>query len=107
MAGEGYRRASAIVQSDLELMSSAHEIEAAVMRLSAVELAAFREWFADFDAEAWDRQIEDDVALSGELPTDYSPQVTATGPPPPGISSIWALDVTPHRFAPYWCIMVE
>jgi hypothetical protein len=79
-AGEGYRRASAIVQSDLQLMSSVNEIEAAVMGLSAVELTAFRAWFAGFDAEDWDRQIEDDVALSGELPTDYSPQVTATGP---------------------------
>jgi hypothetical protein len=25
-------------------------------------LAAFREWFVQLDAEAWDRQIEEDVA---------------------------------------------
>jgi hypothetical protein len=25
-------------------------------------LAAFRAWFADVDAEAWDRQLEEDVA---------------------------------------------
>jgi len=43
-------------------MGSVKEIEEAVLRLSAAELAAFREWFAEFDAEAWDRQIEADVA---------------------------------------------
>jgi len=43
------------------MMRSVKEIEEAVLRLSAAELAAFRAWFADFDAEAWDRQIEDDV----------------------------------------------
>jgi hypothetical protein len=32
------------------------------MGLSEAELAAFRTWFAEFDAEAWDRRIEDDVA---------------------------------------------
>jgi hypothetical protein len=43
-------------------MSSVKEIESAVARLSREELAAFRSWFADFDAEAWDRQFEKDVA---------------------------------------------
>jgi len=46
----------------LEIMGSVKEIEEAVLRLSAAELARFREWFAEFDAEAWDRQIEDDIA---------------------------------------------
>ena len=31
-------------------------------RLSREDLARFRSWFADFDAEAWDRQFEADVA---------------------------------------------
>ena len=31
-------------------------------RLSRQELAAFRSWFVDFDAEAWDRQFEKDAA---------------------------------------------
>ena len=44
------------------MMGSVKEIEEAVLRLSEAELAAFRAWFADFDAEAWDRQIENDVA---------------------------------------------
>jgi len=50
------------VQSKLGLMGSIKEIEEAVLRLSAAELAAFRAWFAEFDAAAWDRQIDDDVA---------------------------------------------
>jgi hypothetical protein len=43
-------------------MSSVTDIESAVARLSREELARFRSWFADFDAEAWDRQFEADVA---------------------------------------------
>ena len=43
-------------------MSSVNEIEEAVLRLPAAELAAFRAWFAEFDPVAWDRRIEDDVA---------------------------------------------
>jgi hypothetical protein len=47
-------------------MSTLKEIESAVSQLSAAELTAFRDWFAEFDAEAWDRQIEADVA-AGKL----------------------------------------
>jgi hypothetical protein len=43
-------------------MSSINQIEEAVRRLSAEDRAAFRSWFAEFDAEEWDRQIEADVA---------------------------------------------
>ena len=43
-------------------MGSVKEIEEAVLGLSETELAAFRTWFAEFDAETWDRRIEDDVA---------------------------------------------
>jgi hypothetical protein len=35
-------------------------IENEVRSLTAAELAAFRKWFAEFDAEAWDRQLERD-----------------------------------------------
>lgn len=52
----------ATAQSKLEGMGSVKEIEEAALRLSAAELAAFRVWFAELDAEAWDRRIEDDVA---------------------------------------------
>jgi hypothetical protein len=42
-------------------VSTIQEIESAVSKLSEEELAAFRGWFAKFDAEAWDRQFEKDV----------------------------------------------
>lgn len=57
-------------------MSTVQEIEHAVRRLSQDDLAAFRRWFAEFDATAWDRQFEEDVAagrldhLAGEALRD-------------------------------------
>ena len=42
-------------------MSNLPEIEHAVSQLSVEELTAFRVWFAEFDAEVWDRQFEEDV----------------------------------------------
>jgi hypothetical protein len=42
-------------------MSKLEAIEKKVSGLSAEELAKFRNWFAEFDAAAWDRQIERDV----------------------------------------------
>jgi hypothetical protein len=47
-------------------MTSLQEIETAISQLSPDELTAFRVWFAEFDAEIWDRQFEQDVA-SGRL----------------------------------------
>jgi hypothetical protein len=43
------------------LMSKVEQIEGAVKELSNDELSAFRAWFANFDADAWDRQFEADV----------------------------------------------
>ena len=43
-------------------MSTVQEIAAAISKLFRAELAAFRAWFAEFDAAAWDRQLEEDVA---------------------------------------------
>jgi hypothetical protein len=42
-------------------MRTAEEIEAAVAQLSAEELARFRAWFERFEAENWDRQLQQDV----------------------------------------------
>jgi hypothetical protein len=42
-------------------MGKVKELEGQVRDLSASELAAFREWFAKYDAEVWDRQFESDV----------------------------------------------
>jgi hypothetical protein len=43
-------------------MSRLQEIEKAVSQLSPEELTDFRNWFAEFDAEVWDREFEQDVA---------------------------------------------
>jgi hypothetical protein len=42
-------------------MSKLEALEKKVSGLSAQELAQFRRWFAEFDAAAWDSQIERDV----------------------------------------------
>jgi hypothetical protein len=39
-------------------MSRVEKVESQISELSSAELAAFREWFAEFDASAWDRQFE-------------------------------------------------
>lgn len=43
-----------------------HDLENAVTGLSPDELARFRDWFAEYDGEMWDQQIEAD-ALAGRL----------------------------------------
>lgn len=47
-------------------MASIQDIERAVQELPAHELAEFRQWFAQFDEDVWDAQIEAD-AKSGKL----------------------------------------
>jgi hypothetical protein len=42
-------------------MSKVESIEQQIENLSPVELAAFRRWYAAFDAEAWDHRFEADV----------------------------------------------
>ena len=42
-------------------MSKIERLERDVQALAPNELAAFRKWFQEFDAAAWDLQIEDDV----------------------------------------------
>lgn len=43
-----------------------NDLENAVTGLSPDELARFRAWFAQYDGEVWDQQIEAD-ALAGRL----------------------------------------
>jgi hypothetical protein len=50
------------VRDTLAVMSTIREIEDAIRKLPDDELTAFRAWFAEFDATAWDRQFEQDVA---------------------------------------------
>ena len=40
---------------------SVKELESVVARLSPTELSAFADWFEDYMAEAWDKQIEADL----------------------------------------------
>lgn len=47
-------------------MSKIETIEHEIKRLSPAELAVFRSWFREFDAKAWDRQLEED-ANAGKL----------------------------------------
>ena len=47
---------------------SIEEIETVVSSLPAAELARFSQWFEEFMADQWDRQIEQD-ALAGRLDT--------------------------------------
>ncbi len=42
------------------------EIEQAIRQLSPKDLARFRQWFDEFDAQNWDKQFEAD-AKSGAL----------------------------------------
>ena len=47
-------------------MGAIEKLELLIKSLSSEELAQFREWFAEFDAKVWDRQIEADAA-AGKL----------------------------------------
>ena len=47
-------------------MYTIQEIKLAVSQLSMADLARFREWFEEFDAQLWDEQFETDAA-SGKL----------------------------------------
>jgi hypothetical protein len=42
-------------------MSKVENIEQEVRDLTPSELVAFRRWFLEFDAQVWDRQIEEDI----------------------------------------------
>ena len=43
-------------------MTTVEQITGAVRWLPKRDLARFRQWFAEYDAAAWDRQFEQDVA---------------------------------------------
>mgnify|MGYP006927939120 CR=1 FL=1 len=47
-------------------MLTAESVEKAVEQLSQAELAKFRRWYDQFDADVWDAQIEADAA-AGKL----------------------------------------
>lgn len=43
------------------IMSKVANLEKQIQQLSPEELAEFRRWYAEFDADLWDRQFESDV----------------------------------------------
>jgi len=47
-------------------MTTVESIEKEIEKFSQKELAEFRRWYANFDADAWDMQIETDTT-SGKL----------------------------------------
>lgn len=47
-------------------MTTIEVIESEIKKLSPREMAQLRDWFMDYDADAWDRQIEQD-ATAGKL----------------------------------------
>lgn len=57
-------------------MSSIEEIEEAVERLSAKDLASFGTWFFTYEADRWDAAIEIDIA-AGKL--DFLADEALTG----------------------------
>ena len=58
-------------------MGNVKSIEKAVESLPPSDLAEFRRWFAEYDAAAWDKKIEQDAAsgkfdgLAAEALADY------------------------------------
>jgi hypothetical protein len=57
-------------------MTKLESLEAEIEKLSREELARFREWFLQRDADEWDRQIERDAA-SGKLDKLFENSVAA------------------------------
>jgi len=47
-------------------MTTVEKHERDIKKLTREELTALRAWFAEYDSDVWDRQIEDDAA-SGKL----------------------------------------
>jgi hypothetical protein len=47
---------------------SVDELETAITQLSPGEMARFAQWFDEYRADQWDRQIEQDI-LAGRLET--------------------------------------
>jgi hypothetical protein len=51
---------------DYNSAMSIQELESEVTQLSTADLAAFTQWFENFVADSWDKQLEADVA-AGKL----------------------------------------
>ena len=58
------------------MLDKIEKIGREIREFSPAELAAFRKWFHDFDAEAWDRQLAEDVQ-AGKLDAMAEAALTA------------------------------
>lgn len=47
-------------------MTKLQSLEHEIAHLNPAELSEFREWFQEFDADVWDRRLEEDAA-AGKL----------------------------------------
>lgn len=47
-------------------MTKIERLEREIQNLSSAELAAFREWFREYDSNEWDQRIEED-SRAGKL----------------------------------------
>jgi hypothetical protein len=47
-------------------MTRVQKLEREIKELSRIELAALRQWFQEYDAAQWDKQIEED-AFAGKF----------------------------------------
>jgi len=61
-------------------MSKIEKIEHEIRGLTETELTVFRKWFIEFDAEAWDRQIERDSAAGRLWPISQKSRSMITNP---------------------------
>jgi hypothetical protein len=43
-------------------MTKIEALEREIEKLTREEFAAFREWFVEYDWQAWDRELEQDIA---------------------------------------------
>ncbi|MDI9406548.1 MAG: hypothetical protein QM522_07550 [Chitinophagaceae bacterium] len=75
-----FRQTGEKEKSGSQAMADVNSLEKAVEALDPSALAEFRRWFAEFDAAAWDRQLEADAtagkldALLAEAEDDYQNQ---------------------------------
>ena len=60
-------------------MTKLQLLEEEIKKLSPEELAAFREWFLEREADEWDREIERDAA-SGKLDKLFDKLLLITAP---------------------------
>ena len=54
------------LKKEVKNMTTVKDIERGISSLPLKELAGFHAWFEEFDAQAWDKQFEED-AKSGRL----------------------------------------